>query len=152
MINKINKVFLYTKVLLLFIAFLLTVYITMYMYLSLEMKPFGKDFLEFFLVILPFVVLLMLFVINISGKEATINDNIFYNITCIVVMVAILYMELRAMFDQNMVLWHKTNYHINFDYFKSQLSSIRVMLYGLSFANLLLIVEETVLGDKKVNK
>ena len=51
-----------------------------------------------------------------------------------------------------MFLWHKYGYNINFNYFSDQIASIQVMLYGLSLANILLIIKDKLSVDKKVNK
>ena len=48
-----------------------------------------------------------------------------------------------------MFLWHKYGYNINFNYFSDQMASIKVMLYGLSLANILLIVKDKLTDEKK---
>lgn len=148
MLKILNKVFLYIKVLLLLISFVLSIYIMINMYYNLEKNPFGEYMKEFLGVLLPFVFLLILFVINIVGKQKKVNDNLFYNLTCVLVLSSIIYMGYRAMFDQNLILWHKTDFHMAFEYFADQISQIKVMLYGLAVANLFFIVE-SMLSKKK---
>ena len=149
MLKIINKVFLYIKVLLLLIAFVLSLYIVINMYYNLEKNPFGEDLIDFIEVLLPFIFLLILFVINIVGKQKIVNDNVFYNLTCVLAITSIIYMGYRAMFDQNLVLWHKTDFHMAFEYFADQLFQIKAMLYGLGVANLFFIMEG-MLSKKKV--
>lgn len=150
MINIINKLFMFLKILLLIVAFGLTLYIILYMYYSLGKQPFGNDLLDFVQNLIPFVLLLILYMLNIALKQKTVNDNIFYNITCFLVTVTILFIGYRAMCDQNMILWHKTDYHINFDYYADQLFQIKAMLYGLVIANGFLIGEHLLSKKKKV--
>ena len=150
MVNIINKLFSFLKVILLLVSFVLVLYITMYMYYNLEKQPLGSDFMEFFSNLIPFVLLLIIFVINLVARQKSVNNSIFYNLTSVVVFAAIIFMGYRAMFDQNMVLWHKTDYHINFEYFADQLSQIKVMVYGLIGANVLLMIEGWLSKEKKV--
>lgn len=149
MINIINKMFSFLKVILLLAAFMITLYITMYMYYNLEKQPLGSDFMEFFANLLPYIILLVLFVINFVLRQKSVNNSIFYNLTCVIVFGAIIFMGYRALFDENMVLWHKTDYHINFEYFADQLSQIKVMVYGLIGANVLLMIEGFLSKEKK---
>ena len=50
-------------------------------------------------------------------------------------------MGIRSLTDSNLVLWHKTAYHINFDYFADQIFQIKAMLFGLFVTDILLIIE-----------
>ena len=141
MVKIFNKIFSILKLLLLVASFVLSLYIMLNMYESLEKDPFGKDFMEFIGVLIPFFCLLIVYVINITFKQKSINDNIFYNITCFIILLTILYMGIRSLMDSNLVLWHKTAYHINFDYFADQIFQIKAMLFGLFVTDILLIIE-----------
>ena len=107
----------------------------------------NKDFLDFCKILLPFILLLLLYAINLSAKQNFINNNLFYNLTSSLVFIAITYILYRTMCDENMILLYKTNYHINFDYFNNHLFPIKLMLYGLVIVNSLFIIENIV--DKK---
>ena len=148
MTNIINKMLMALKILALLASFALCLYILLYMYYSLNKEPWGKDFFEFISVLIPFALLLIFFVINVVAKQKLVNNNIFYNVTCVVVLLAILYMEYRALTDQNMILWHKTEFKVNFDYFADQIFQIKAMLYGLSAANVFMLIESS-LAPKK---
>jgi len=151
MTKIINKFFIFLKIVLAVATFGINLYIMLYMYYNLEKQPFGSDFMDFISSILPFVILLIFFAVNLAGRQKTVNGNIFYNITCCFVLVAILYMQYRALFDVNMVLKYKTDYGINFDYYADQLSQIKAMLYGLSAVNILLIIEHYLCRKKTLN-
>ena len=73
-----------------------------------------------------------------------------YKLISIFSLIVIIYMSYRSIFDDSLILWHKTNFHINFDYFNNQITSIKIILYGLSLVNILFIIEE-ILQKKKVN-
>ena len=57
----------------------------------------------------------------------------------------------RALFDQNMLMWHRYKYKINFSYFTDQIAPMKVSLYLLSFSNIILIIKGY-LNDSKKDK
>lgn len=141
MLKILNKFIYYVKNILLPILLIATIYIVMFMFKRLEKDIFGANLTEFLSVILPFILLLILLVINSILKQENVYNNLFYNITSFIIMITIFIFVYRALFDQNMYLWHKYGYNINFNYFADQIAPIKIMLYGLSFANVLLIIE-----------
>ena len=141
MIKVFNKIFNLLKIILLFLAFALTTYILIFMYQRLEKNPLGEYFGEFFGVLLPFIILLLLFTINLSCRQKHVNNSIFFNLASVISLMAVLYFGYRAMFDQNMVYWGKEGYGINFSYFADQITQIKTMLYIIGVADILLIVE-----------
>ena len=147
----INKLLSFLRVILILGAFAFTLYILLYMYYNLGKEPLGSEFLDFASNLLPFMILLIFCVVNFVGRYKEVSENTFYNITSVLVLGVIVFMAYRAVFDQNMVLWHKTDYHINFEYFADQLFQIKAMLYALSGINLLLIIE-SILGKDKTKK
>ena len=122
------------------------------MFKRLEKDIFGANLFEFLKVVIPFIILLILILVNSFLNIKTVKDNIFYNLTSFIVLITISIFCYRALLDQNMFLWHKYGYNINFNYFSDQIASIQVMLYGLSLANILLIIKDKLSVDKKVNK
>ena len=150
--NKIlNKIFYILKNILLPILLFATIYIIVFMFQRLQKELFGANFMEFLGIILPFIILIILFIVNAFLKQDSVQSNMFYNIVSFLVMITIFIFCYRALFDQNMFLWHKYGYNINFNYFADQVAPMKVMLYGLSIANVLLIVDEY-LKDKKNDK
>ena len=150
--NKIlNKMFYILKNILLPILLFATIYIIVFMFKRLEKEIFGANFMEFAGIIVPFILLIILLVINFFLKHDIVRNNLFYNLVSFIVMLTIFVFCYRTLFDQNMFLWHKYGYNINFNYFADQVAPIKVMLYGLSIANILLIVEEYI-KDKKEKK
>ena len=150
MIKIANKIFYILKNIMLPIVLVATIYIIMFMFKRLEKEIFGANLMEFIGVIAPFVVILILSVVNATLKQDNIRNNLFYNITSFIVMFTICIFCYRALFDQNMFLWHKYGYNINFNYFADQVAPIKVMLYGLSIANILLMVEWYIKDEEKV--
>ena len=152
MTKILNKLIYILKNILLPLTFIATIYITVFMFKRLEKDIFGVNLFEFLKVVIPFIILLILILVNSFLNIKTVKDNIFYNITSFIVLITISIFCYRALFDQNMFLWHKYGYNINFNYFSDQIASIQVMLYGLSLANILLIIKDKLSVDKKVNK
>lgn len=140
MINIFNKIFNFLKILLLFVTFAFTTYILIFMYERLEKNVFGEYFFEFFWVLLPFIILMFLFTINLSARQKSVNSNIFFNVSCTVALLAILFFGYRTLFDQNMVYWGKDGYGINFSYFADQITQIKTMLYVITIADIFLII------------
>lgn len=152
MTKILNKLIYILKNILLPLTFIATIYITVFMFKRLEKDIFGANLFEFLKVIIPFIILLILILVNSFLNIKTVKDNIFYNLTSFIVLITISIFCYRALLDQNMFLWHKYGYNINFNYFSDQIASIQVMLYGLSLANILLIIKDKLSVDKKVNK
>ena len=152
MIKILNKLIYILKNILLPLTFIATIYITVFMFKRLEKDIFGANLFEFLKVVIPFIILLILILVNSFLNIKTVKDNIFYNLTSFIVLITISIFCYRALLDQNMFLWHKYGYNINFNYFSDQIASIQVMLYGLSLANILLIIKDKLIVDKKVNK
>ena len=152
MTKILNKLIYILKNILLPLTFIATIYITVFMFKRLEKDIFGANLFEFLKVVIPFIILLILILVNSFLNIKTVKDNIFYNLTSFIVLITISIFCYRALLDQNMFLWHKYGYNINFNYFSDQIASIRVMLYGLSLANILLIIKDKLIVDKKVNK
>lgn len=152
MTKILNKLIYILKNILLPLTFIATIYITVFMFKRLEKDIFGANLFEFLKVVIPFIILLILILVNSFLNIKTVKDNIFYNLTSFIVLITISIFCYRALLDQNMFLWHKYGYNINFNYFSDQIASIQVMLYGLSLANILLIIKDKLIVDKKVNK
>ena len=153
MINLLNKFFFHIKNLILSIDLLVTIYIIINMFIRLEKSAFGPNFLEFLEIIFPFMLILILWLINLLLNHKRIQNNTFYNITSVLVVCTIFIFCYRAIFDENMLFWHKYGYKINFNYFSDQIPPIKVMLYGLSIANIILIINEHIKNNNvEVNK
>ncbi|MGN1352953.1 MAG: hypothetical protein ACI4WF_02680 [Bacilli bacterium] len=152
MTKILNKLIYILKNILLPLTFIATIYITVFMFKRLEKDIFGANLFEFLKVVIPFIILLILILVNSFLNIKAVKDNIFYNLTSFIVLITISIFCYRALLDQNMFLWHKYGYNINFNYFSDQIASIQVMLYGLSLANILLIIKDKLSVDKKVNK
>ncbi len=154
MLKILNKLLFHLKNILLPILLMLTIYIVMFMFQRLEKNPFNGDFMEFIKIVFPFVLLIILNIINLVFNQNTIENNTYYNITSILVMITIGIFCYRAIFDSNMIFWHKYGYKLNFNYFSDQISSIKVMLYGLSLANIILMISNSLKIEEntKVNK
>ena len=161
MVKVLNKFCFHLKNIVLPIILIVTVYIVMYMFQRLEKEVFGANFLEFIKILAPYLLLIILSIINLFLKQKSVKENSFYNITSLLVVATISVFCYRALLDQNMLFWHKYGYNINFNYFSDQLAPIKVMLYGLSIANLLLMISGFIKKEedkypkdivKKVNK
>lgn len=140
--NKIfNKVLNVLKFILLFLVFIMVVYIQLFMYYKLESSEMFKSFLEFLIILLPFALTLLLFVINFLMKQNFVNNNILYNSGCVIAFVSILFICYRSLFDVNMIFRNIEGFDINFTYFNDQFSYIKILLYLICFVNGLLIIK-----------
>lgn len=152
MTKILNKLFRILHIIMLPILLIATIYIVMFMFQRLEKEIFGANFLEFLGVIFPYLLLIILNIINMFLKQNNVKDNLFYNTTAFLVMIVITVFCLRALFDQNMFLWHKYGYDMNFNYFSDQIAPMKVMLYGLSIANVVLMIDGYIKFDNKSEK
>lgn len=152
MTKILNKLFRILHIIMLPILLVATIYIVMFMFQRLEKEIFGANFTEFLGVIFPYLLLIILNIINMFLKQNNVKDNLFYNTTAFLVMIVITVFCLRALFDQNMFLWHKYGYNMNFNYFSDQIAPMKVMLYGLSIANVVLMIDGYIKSDNKSEK
>ncbi len=136
MIKIINAIFSILKVLLLLISFVFTFYIIIHMYQRLE-----KNMIDAISNFIPFVLLFILFAINIIFKQKSVNQCFFYNVTCCLVFVMLLFAVYRTFFDRNMIAIIRLGYDINFNYFADIIAPMKAMLYILSLSNVLLMLE-----------
>ena len=132
-----NYMFYGLKFLFLIGAFGLTLFIMIRMNVRLE-----KSMVSILPVFIPFVLLLVVFIINMIFKQKGVTDNLFYNITCCLVFATIIFVCYRAMFDTNMVLNEKYGYGVDFNFFDNFVAYINIMLYGLFIANIFFMFKE----------
>ena len=141
---KILNIFLnLLKVIMLLICFVFTFYIIIRMY-----ERLGKDLAGSIQNFIPFILLFILFSINFILRQKEVNECIFYNVTCCLVMVMLLFCIYRTLNDEYMIMSIRLGYNINFNYFADIIAPMRFMLYGLSVSNLLLMLS----GMKIFNK
>lgn len=139
---NLKRILSFTNVLLLVISFFFCLYINVHMNVELGNNPFGRNIGQFFVSLIPFVLLMIMLFINLVNNHKKINSSIIYKVISIFGIIVIIFMECRALFDKNMVLLFKTSSNINFDYFTDQLLPIKLILYGLCLVNIIYIVEE----------
>ncbi len=126
-----NGLFYFLKFLLFIASFALTLFIIVQMY-----RRLGKNIMESVKVFLPYLIIILLFVVNLFAKQESVTKNIFYNLTCTLVFTTIILVGLRAMYDSNMVLREQLGRNINFNYFDYFIPFMKIMLYGLSISNI----------------
>lgn len=100
-------------------------------------------------VMIPFVLLLIAFVINLFAKQKLINRNLFYNITAVLALGAIIIIGLRAKFDTGMMLYHKYGIGYSPSYLADNLGTIKTLLYFLLISNVLLMISGALTKPKK---
>ena len=145
-----NWLFYGLKLLLLIAALGLTLFVLIRMNVRLE-----KNMMSVLPELVPFALLLILFIVNMIFKQKGVNENIFYNLTCSLVLATIVCVTLRAVLDTNMVLNEKYGYGVDFNFFDNFVAYINIMLYGLSIANILFMFrekEDKVQKSKKLKK
>lgn len=123
------------KLILLFASFVLTFYIVMAMYQRLE-----KNIIDALDVFIPYVVLLILLLLNHVLGQKNVTSNIFYNITCCLVFSLFIFVSYRTMFDNHMILSLKNSYNMSFQFFSDMISPFKALLYLLIMSNICLII------------
>lgn len=101
-----------------------------------------KSFVSVLPQFIPFVILLILFIVNMLFKQEGVTKCLFYNLTCSLVLTTIVLVSLRAIMDTNMVLNGKYGYGIDFNFFDNFLAYIDIMVYGLIISNILFMFKE----------
>ena len=135
MIKILNVMLNIFKVIMLLVCFVFTFYIILNMYYRL-----GKNIAGSIYNFIPFVLLFILFSINFVLRQKVVNECTFYNITCCLVLVMLLFAIYRTFNDRNMIMVIRLGYDINFNYFSDIIAPMKFMLYGLSASNILLML------------
>lgn len=143
--NILNKLFIVLKFILFIAAFSICLYIILSMYHRID-----KNIVDSIPIFVPYVLLLLLFFINISAGQKCVNNNILYNLTCCLVFLCICLVGTRAMLDKNMLLNEIMGYGINFSYFSDFIPFMKIMLYGLSIANICFMFHEKESDELKI--
>ncbi len=151
MVKILSRLCFHLKNIIIFATLFATIYIIMFMFKRIEKDIFGANLMEFISIVLPFIVFLIISLINIFFKHDSIKDNTFFNITSLIASITIAIFCYRALMDQNMLFWHKYGYNMNFNYFADQLAAVKVMLYGLSIADVILVISSKI-EEPNMNK
>ncbi len=131
MVKIINKILFYSKIVFLLIAFVITLYI-----LLIRMDTYGLSPLSIFPLFIPLLLVLIAFVFSFFLGIG--NDNLFYNLACVLVLLAIIVIDYRVVFDNNII--SKTTVNLNF--FDLHTTKIKIMLYLTTVSNILLMIYE----------
>jgi len=140
MLNIVNKILFYGKIVFLLIVFTITLFI------SFRMQEYlGNQMWEIIRICIPLILTLSVFVVSFFFKEG--NNHTLFNVACLVAFIAIIIIDFRTLLDRNMLLWMKGN--TNFYYFQNQVLQIKILCYLIFFGNALLIYKEK-LNKKEV--
>lgn len=134
MIRIVNGFFSILKFFLLIISFMMSIYIVMSMYQRL-----GKSYLEAISIFIPYFLLLLIMTLNLILRQRQVTGNIFYNLTCCMVLGVLILVAVRTIFDDYMFIQRKNEYGMNFQYFSDMIAPLKSMLYLLFVGNLCLI-------------
>ena len=135
MISILNKIFNALKFILLIIAFVLSFYIIIYMYHRL-----GKSLYFSYGVFIPYVIIFIIYCINLIFKQKRVNNSLFYNLTSCLIFMLIIFVDFRALSDNYMIAYQRLGYDINFNYFNDFVMPMKIMIYGLIITNILLMI------------
>ena len=131
MIKIINKILFYAKIILLLIVFTVTLYISL-----IKMDMSGLNTWSIFPIFIPLLLVLMVFVFSFFLNVG--RNNIFFNIVCVLVLLSIIMIDCRTLFDKSII--SQTSISINF--FNIEVNKIKTMLYLMFVSNILLIFYE----------
>ena len=129
----INSLLFYSKIILLLVAFTLTLYIIFSMN-----AYYQNNAVNILLIGIPLFLVLLMFVLSIFNDN--IKDNLLFNLSCFLAIVAIIIIDYRTIFDSNMVLWIDSK--MNFYYFSSTLKVVKLLSYLIFIGNILLFLKE----------
>lgn len=132
MVKLINKILLYTKIVFLLIAFTITLYI-----LLMKMDYTDNNILSIMPLFIPLFGVLTVFVFSFFLNKA--DNNLLFNIGCVLVLLAIIIIDYRTIFDKNIISISE----IRFNYFDGQVMRIKIMLYLTIIGNILLFLKDT---------
>ena len=116
------------------VSFVLTFYVVMFMFKRLE-----KDYIGTLQIFIPYILVLVVFTINLLFDQKSVTKNLFYNLTCCLVFGVLIFAGYRAIFDEYMLSGIKMGYNINFNYYADMLAPLRSMLYLLIASNIMLM-------------
>ena len=140
----LSKLFGFFKYILLIVSFGLVLYGIMMTYSRLE-----KPLTDAVSVFLPFVVVLVMFLISLIVGSSKVNNNLLFNFVSCFVFITIIVVCLRSLFDDKMILFYKYQMNFNPAFFADNLSIIEVMLYMIGSANALLLLSQFTSKVKK---
>lgn len=140
--RSLNILFNILKFILLIVVMISFVYIMFFMY-----KRLNKDFAGIFISVLPYILLLILFVVRATFTNLKNNQSLLYNFVCCFTLGMIGFSCYRAIFDSMMLIRDGFSSHINFNYFSSHVKVFDILIYGLFISDILLIF----LNKKKVD-
>lgn len=146
--NKVlSKMFEFLKIILFILATMAILFGILSTYSRLE-----KSLLDAISIFIPFILLLVIYIVNLIRRDSKINDNLFLNFVSCIVFTAIIVFGVRAKLDTNMVLYHKYGINYNPSFFSDNLTFVVSMLYCLIVSNFFLIVSSVLGKEKKKNK
>ena len=128
----INSLIFYSKIVLLIIAFTLTLYIIF----SIN-DYYKKNIVDIFLVSIPLFLSLLLFVLSLFKDN--VKYILLFNIASLLGIIAIIVVDYRTIFDKNMVLWIDSK--MNFYYFSNCVRGIKIISYLIFITNMLLFIK-----------
>lgn len=136
----------FLKYVLLVISFALVFYGIIVTY-----KRLDKNIMEAIPVFIPFLVVFVVYIVNLFIRSKVIRDNLLYNAVSVIVFAVIIVICIRAKFDTSMILYYKYAIDFNPAYFADNLSTIQMMLYTLAGSNVLFMLS-ALFDEKKVKK
>ncbi len=147
--NKIlNYLLTLVKCLLLLAVFALITYITLFMYKDIG-KEITSNLKEFILLLLPYIILVFIYMYTLIGKEEKIIHNLFFNIVNSLCLTSILIICIRAISDKNIIEYYTHGVNINYNYFNDYISFFTIMIYCLIVGHILILVKSKI--NKKNN-
>lgn len=141
------KIFGFLKYILLIVAFGLVFFGIMSTFGRLE-KPL-TDGIDVFI---PFVFVLVVFLINMFIKGSRASKSLLFNLVSVLVFVVTIIICLRSMFDTNMILYHRYGIDFNPSFFSDNLAAIKAMLYMIGGANVIMIICDLINRPGNVKK
>lgn len=138
------KLFGFLKYILLVVSFGLVFYGIMVTYGRLE-----KPLTDAVSVFIPFAFVFLVFIITLVTKSKFVGDNLLFNFVAVFAFIVTIIICLRAMFDTNMILFHRYGINYNPAFFSDNLAAIEAMLYMIGGSNVVLLICDLIKKERK---
>lgn len=142
--DVLGKILSFLKYILFIIAFGLVFYSIMKTYGRLE-KPLSEAINVF----IPFGLVLITFLISLVTRAKYVSKSLLFNFVSVLFFIVVIIVCLRAMFDNNMVLFYRYGIDYNPAFLSDNLAGFMAILYMIFGANVILLLCSLIDRNKK---
>ena len=126
--------------------------IVLYLVFYSIMKTYGrleKPLSEAINVFIPFGLVLITFLISLVTRAKYVSKSLLFNFVSVLFFIVVIIVCLRAMFDNNMVLFYRYGIDYNPAFLSDNLAGFMAILYMIFGANVILLLCSLIDRNKK---